>query len=135
MTVARPRPEIKVVGKVSHDQLFQHGSVIIHHGGSGTTGTALHAGVPQIVIPHFGDQYFFADEVERLNCGYSLRRRRWPENLPGTIRKIDRHTRIGKRAKEVAEILRKEDGPSEAARILEKYAQEEQERIDQNLVD
>ena len=135
LTVARPRPEIKVVGKVSHDQLFQHGSVIIHHGGSGTTGTALHAGVPQIVIPHFGDQYFFADEVERLNCGYSLRRRRWPENLPGTIRKIDRHTRIGKRAKEVAEILRKEDGPSEAARILEKYAQEEQERIDQNLVD
>ncbi|MGB0370436.1 MAG: glycosyltransferase [Opitutales bacterium] len=131
LTVARPRPEIKVVGKVSHDQLFKHASVIIHHGGSGTTGTAFHAGKPQIVIPHFGDQYFFGDEVERLGCGYHLKRRRWPENLPSVIRKIHRHTRFADRAKEVADILAKEDGPGNAAKILEKYAEEEQERIDE----
>ena len=62
------RPEILVVGKVSHDQLFRHGSVIIHHGGAGTTASALHAGVPQIIVPHFGDQFLWAREV-RLFTG------------------------------------------------------------------
>ncbi|MCC5022079.1 MAG: glycosyltransferase [Candidatus Synoicihabitans palmerolidicus] len=42
---------IKVIGKVSHDQLFRHASVIIHHGGAGTTASALHAGKPQIIVP------------------------------------------------------------------------------------
>ena len=131
LSMARPRPEVKLIGKVSHDQLFKHGSVIIHHGGSGTTGTALHSGVPEIVIPHFGDQYFFASEVVRLGCGYHLKRRRWPENLPSVIRKIDRNTKMQERAKEVAETLKSENGPAEAAHILEEYAKTEQARIDE----
>jgi UDP:flavonoid glycosyltransferase YjiC (YdhE family) len=53
-------PNIRIIGKVSHDQLFKHASAIIHHGGAGTTASALHAGVPQIVVPHIGDRSFSA---------------------------------------------------------------------------
>ena len=66
LTIERPRLEMKCVGKVSHDQLFQYGSMVIHHGGAGTTASVLHAGIPSIIIPHIGDQWFFASEVKRL---------------------------------------------------------------------
>ena len=58
LTIERPRAEMMCVGRVSHDQLFRHGSCIIHHGGAGTTASVLHAGIPQIIIPHIGDQWF-----------------------------------------------------------------------------
>lgn len=121
LMVERPRPEFKVVGKVSHDQLFKHASVVIHHGGSGTTGTVFHAGVPQIVIPHFGDQPFFASEVERTGCGVSIKRRRWPENLPSAVRKCERSKKMRQRAHEVAEMLKSERGPERAVEILENF--------------
>ena len=34
LTIERPRPEMKCVGQVSHDQLFRYGSMVIHHGGA-----------------------------------------------------------------------------------------------------
>lgn len=133
LMVERPRSEFKVLGKVSHDQLFKHASVVIHHGGSGTTGTVFHAGVPQIVIPHFGDQPFFANEVERTGCGISLKRRRWPENLASTVRKCERNKKMQRRAREVAESLAAENGPSRAVEILEAFhAKKEAEFSDQD---
>ncbi len=120
--VEKPRPEIKVIGRVSHDQLFKMASVVIHHGGAGTTASVLHAGVPQIVIPHIADQFFFASEVERLGVGVELKRKKWPENLPSVLRKVEKNLRIGKRAQEVGEILESEDGPANAIRALENLA-------------
>jgi len=38
---------IKVLGKVSHDQLFNYASAVVHHGGAGTTASVLHAGRPK----------------------------------------------------------------------------------------
>ena len=31
----------------------------MHHGGAGTTGASLGAGLPTIIKPFFGDQYFW----------------------------------------------------------------------------
>ncbi|MGJ3243609.1 MAG: glycosyltransferase [Opitutales bacterium] len=121
LTVERPRPEIKVIGKVSHDQLFKHASVVIHHGGAGTTGSVLHAGIPQIIIPHIADQPFFAAEMERVGVGRTLKRRKWPENLPTLVAKVERSKPLARRAREVAVLLRQEDGPGNAVRLLENW--------------
>jgi UDP:flavonoid glycosyltransferase YjiC (YdhE family) len=43
-------------------------SVVIHHGGAGTTLSALAAGVPQVVVPQGADQFLNAESVSRRGC-------------------------------------------------------------------
>lgn len=119
LTIERPRPEMLCIGKVSHDQLFPYGSMVIHHGGAGTTASALHCGVPSIIIPHIGDQWFFASEVKRLGVGLEVKRKKWPEDLPKAVRTIEKSKKIPVRAAAVAAQLRQEDGPANAVRELE----------------
>lgn len=119
-----PRPDVMFIGKVSHDQLFRHASCVIHHGGAGTTATALHAGVPQIVVPHIGDQWFFAGEMERLGVGVELKRKKWPEMLGRYVRRVEGSKRMNKRAAHLADLLAAEDGPASAVAALERLARE-----------
>jgi UDP:flavonoid glycosyltransferase YjiC (YdhE family) len=55
-----------VVRDTPHSWLFPRTSVVIHHGGAGTTHSAAHAGVPSVVLPFVGDQLFWADRLRRL---------------------------------------------------------------------
>lgn len=119
LTIERPRPEMLCVGKVSHDQLFKYGSCVAHHGGAGTTASVLHAGIPQIIIPHIGDQWFFASEMKRLRVGIEVKRKRWPEQLPKAVKIAERSTRLKRRAEKVARQLHEENGPGNAVRELE----------------
>jgi vancomycin aglycone glucosyltransferase len=112
---------IKVIGKVSHDQLFKHASAIIHHGGAGTTASALHAGVPQIVVPHIGDQTFFGMEVERLGCGFRLKKSIWPEQLHAALDRLAAKASHARRAAEVRRQLLSEHGPTTAVAELENF--------------
>ena len=110
LTIEQSKKSIFSIDRISHDQLFKFASVVIHHGGAGTTASVLHAGVPQIIIPHIGDQKFFAKEVRRLRVGLSMRLSRWPEQLPRAVRIIERSKRRFKKARAIAEILSKENG-------------------------
>ena len=53
------------VDETPHDWLFPRTSLVIHHGGSGTTHSAARAGVPSVVVPFAGDQPFWADRLRR----------------------------------------------------------------------
>ncbi|HTQ30750.1 MAG TPA: glycosyltransferase [Opitutaceae bacterium] len=117
-------PHIKVIGKVSHDQLFRHASMVVHHGGAGTTGSVLHAGVPQIVVPHIGDQTFFGQEVERLGCGLRLAKKAWPQQLYFATERITASPAYASRAAEAREILLRENGPARAIEELERFLAE-----------
>jgi sterol 3beta-glucosyltransferase len=61
--------DVFVVGDTPHAHLFPRMAAVIHHGGAGTTHTAARAGVPQIVVPFFADQPFWARRVEALGIG------------------------------------------------------------------
>ncbi|KAJ1551598.1 hypothetical protein HK096_007329 [Nowakowskiella sp. JEL0078] len=54
---------IHLIGNVPHDWLFQKVSAVCHHGGAGTTAAGLRAGLPTIIVPFFGDQYFWGWEL------------------------------------------------------------------------
>ncbi|PXA05102.1 hypothetical protein DDZ13_03830 [Coraliomargarita sinensis] len=123
LTIERPRAEMKCIGPVSHDQLFQYASCVIHHGGAGTTASVLHAGIPQIIIPHIGDQWFFAREMRRLRVGLEVKRKRWPEQLPKAVRIAERSKRLNRRSKKLAKLLAEEDGPANAVHELEKMCE------------
>lgn len=121
LSVDIARPELKVVGKVSHDQLFKHASMVIHHGGAGTSASVLHAGVPHIIVPHFGDQYFWGKEIRRLRVGRVIKQEKWPELLPKAVERIETRPRYAKRAAQLGEVLAREDGATNAVREIEKH--------------
>jgi vancomycin aglycone glucosyltransferase len=57
------------VGAVSHARLFPRCAAVVHHGGAGTTTTAARAGVPQVLVPHLLDQFYWASRVAALGLG------------------------------------------------------------------
>jgi UDP:flavonoid glycosyltransferase YjiC (YdhE family) len=58
--------DVMTIGPVDHRALFPRAAVVIHHGGAGTTHAAVAAGVPSVVVPHVGDQPFWARQLHRL---------------------------------------------------------------------
>ena len=57
------------VAEAAHPELFPRLSIIVHHGGAGTTATASRSGVLQILVPHILDQFYWAHHVHRLGIG------------------------------------------------------------------
>lgn len=58
-----------VVDDVPFEQLFPRVQAAIHHGGSGTTHSALRCGLPQAIVPHIADQYFWSRQVVKTGNG------------------------------------------------------------------
>jgi sterol 3beta-glucosyltransferase len=67
-------PEIFQIQAAPHDWLFKQMDAAVHHGGSGTTGASLRAGIPTIIKPFFGDQFFFAQRVEDMGVGVWMKK-------------------------------------------------------------
>jgi len=108
---------------VPHSWLFPQMTAIIHHGGAGTTGAGLSSGVPNIVIPHFGDQYFWGRHVANLGVG--------PEPIPRKKLSVDRLAQaisiaindqnMREKARVLGTQIRSEDGIGEAIRVIRQY--------------
>src|SRR5262249_49362938 len=62
-------PDMFAVRDVPHSWLFPKTAAIVHHGGAGTTGAALLAGKPSVIIPQAVDQPFWARLVARQQAG------------------------------------------------------------------
>jgi len=63
------RDGVFVVDYVPYLALFSRVAVVVHHGGSGTTHCAARAGVPQVVVPHLLDQFYWGARIHRLRLG------------------------------------------------------------------
>lgn len=67
-------PDIHQIKSAPHDWLFTQIDAAVHHGGAGTTGASLRAGLPTVIKPFFGDQFFFGSRVEDLGVGICLKK-------------------------------------------------------------
>src|SRR5262245_15529590 len=56
-------PDCMAVGDVGHDVLFPRVAAVVHHGGAGTIAAGARAGIPQLVTPMFGDQFYWASRI------------------------------------------------------------------------
>lgn len=65
-------PECYMVEKIPHDWLFPRIDAVLHHGGAGTTGASLRAGIPTLIKPWFGDQFFWGSRVQKLGVSSSF---------------------------------------------------------------
>jgi sterol 3beta-glucosyltransferase len=106
-----------------HDWLLPKCKILIHHGGAGTTSAALHAGIPQIVVPFMADQPFWGSRVHAIGIA------------PKPIRV--NQLSVGKMVSAMAEAeskdflehaqiigqeIRSDDGVMSAVKLIESYA-------------
>lgn len=117
-----PPPNVYLIDDCPHDWLFPRCRAVCHHGGAGTTAAGLRAGLPTVIVPFFGDQFFWGRIVADAGAG--------PEPIP--IRRLDverltaafdacRRPQIRERATELGALLRASDGAELAARSVERH--------------
>ncbi|KAG8714883.1 Sterol 3-beta-glucosyltransferase [Ceratobasidium sp. 423] len=110
-------PQIYPISSVPHDWLFSRIDAACHHGGAGTTGASLRAGIPTIIKPFFGDQFFWSDRVEALGIGSSVRKLT-VENLTAALRAATTDVKQIERAKLVGQSIRAENGVRTAVEAI-----------------
>ncbi|KAF9907442.1 Sterol 3-beta-glucosyltransferase [Linnemannia zychae] len=100
---------VYMLKSVPHDWLFPQLSGCVHHGGAGTVAAGLRAGIPTVVKPFFGDQYFWGQRLEEAGVGV------WCHEL--TVKKltsalvtITTDEKMIKKAHAIGEKIRAEDG-------------------------
>lgn len=62
---------VRSVGYLQLSTFLPTCSLIVHHGGSGTTAAPLHYGIPQLVMPSFADNHMSAQRVVDRGVGLS----------------------------------------------------------------
>lgn len=116
-----PLPDgVFVVESASHPTLFPRCAAVVHHGGAGTTTTAARAGVPQVLVPHLADQFYWAHRVERLGIAVPARPRRRlsAAMLAASLREALDNEVLAERAQELGLRLRAEVEASDPVRAL-----------------
>lgn len=107
------------MGYAAHSALFPRASVVIHYGGVGTTGQALRAGRPQIVVPHFGDQFDNVARMEAAGLGLTIKRHRFGSaGAKDVVGRVLADTGMKDRAGRIARDIAGEDGAADAARRI-----------------
>ncbi|KAF9270570.1 hypothetical protein L218DRAFT_952672 [Marasmius fiardii PR-910] len=105
--------QIYPISSIPHDWLFQRIDAACHHGGAGTTGASLRAGIPTVIKPFFGDQFFWADRVEALGVGSGVRKLT-VESLAEALLTATTDIKQIDRAKLLGEGIRAENGVATA---------------------
>lgn len=116
---ALPDTVMKIDG-APHDWLFPKMAAIVHHGGAGTTAAVLRSGVPGVVVPFFGDQFFWGRRTDHLGTG--------PEPIPSQRLRADKlalaihtaatFTPMREQAAQLGATIREEDGVANAIRLI-----------------
>lgn len=116
-TEAALPPEILQIKSAPHDWLFNQIDAAVHHGGAGTTGASLRAGLPTIIKPFFGDQFFFGGRVDDLGVGICLRKMNVSVFARALWEAVHSERMIIK-ARNLGEQIRQEDGVANAIQAI-----------------
>jgi UDP:flavonoid glycosyltransferase YjiC (YdhE family) len=110
-----------VVRSAPHAWLLPRVALAVHHGGAGTTAAAARAGVPQIVVPHAVDQYYWGHQVYRCGLGSRPipRRALTAAKLARAIGEVLSQPEIATRAREIKWGLERTDGVAALRQLLD----------------
>ncbi|MCD6638599.1 MAG: glycosyltransferase [Nocardioides sp.] len=116
------------VAHVAHDWLLPRMAGVVHHGGAGTTGTTLRAGVPSVAVPFGADQPYHARRLHALGVGPApvpIQRLASPRTGPQRLARLLTDLVAGPgsagyraRAAQLGARVRAEDGVGEAVAWL-----------------
>lgn len=108
---------------VPHSWLFPRVSVVVHHGGVGTTHEGLRAGRPSVLVPFFGDQPFWAERVAALGAGPAPvpQEAMTTDRLSAAINRALNDAAIARQAAEIGRAIRAEAGVTSAVALTETF--------------
>lgn len=114
--------DMHVIGAAPHRWLFPRMGALVHHGGAGTTGASFLSGVPQVVVPYFGDQFLWGDRAARLGVAPDPIKRidATQDALAMAIHTAATYEPMRRRAAELGERIRAEPGAQAAVRMIER---------------
>ena len=101
-------------------------AAVVHHGGAGSTGAGLRAGVPSLITPIAADQYAWAEQVVKSGVGLPLPdlKSLTAEKLAQAIHTAVTDAALRARAAAFGEIIRAENGAARAVALIERHAAE-----------
>jgi len=111
-----------MIDSIPHAWLFPRVAAVVHHGGAGTTGAGLRAGVPSIVIPFTTEQEFWGQRIHKLGVGPAPipRRKLTIDRLAQAIQEAVTNTAMRQRAVELGAKIQAEDGIANAVAIIQR---------------
>ena len=117
-----PQDRFKVVEGIPHSWLFPRMRLVIHHGGAGTTGAALRAGVPSVATPFTADQSFWARRVRVLGVGPAPvpAHRLTSARIAAIIDHALPDAEMGRRAAALGRLIRGENGVATALEAIDR---------------
>ena len=117
-----PRDRFRLVEGIPHTWLLRRMSLVIHHGGAGTTGAAIRAGVPSVATPYTADQAFWARRVRGLGVGPAPvpAHRLTPKRIAAMIDEMLKDGGMGRRAAELGRLVQREDGIANALEVIDR---------------
>ncbi|XP_059436707.1 sterol 3-beta-glucosyltransferase UGT80A2-like isoform X2 [Corylus avellana] len=120
--MAEPKDFVYLLDNCPHDWLFPRCIAVVHHGGAGTTAAGLKAACPTTVIPFFGDQPFWGEQVHARGVG--------PAPIPVDEFSLDKlvdairfmlDPKVKENAVELAKAMENEDGVRGAVKAFHKH--------------
>jgi sterol 3beta-glucosyltransferase len=114
-------PSILAAGSIPHSWLLPCAAGLVHHGGFGTTAAGIRAGIPQLIIPHMVDQFYWGKRVEELGIGLPMivYTKLEVDGLAAALRSLAEDDRLRSAATNLGEQVRSESGVDEAVRLIE----------------
>ncbi len=111
-----PCEDVFFIHKYPHLKIFPRMAGVIHHGGAGTTAAGAASGVPQIVVPHLLDQYYWGHQVYRSNLGPKpiWRHRINKQKLAEAIREILTNDQMRQKARKVSGMIDRQNSLNKA---------------------
>ncbi len=106
-----------------HGWLFPRMSMVIHHGGSGTTASALRAGAPSMAVPFLFDQFYWGRRLAELGVGPAPipHKRLTAAKLVAAIEAGVYDPAMRQRAAEVGANIQAERGIERAIEVIEGF--------------
>ena len=113
--------DVLFIKRYPHLKLFPRMAAVIHHGGAGTTAAGAISGVPQIIVPHILDQYYWGHQVYKSHLGPKpvWRRKLSSKKLAAAIKECMSNNLMQQRAKAVSEMIKKQNSLQMTVRLLE----------------
>jgi len=116
----RDNKNIQTISFIPHDDILPLCSGVVHHGGAGTSHTALLNECPSIVIAYAWDQFYWGRELQRLGASVGTLKRRSIDalQLAGMLRQLIKDDDYKHNVVSVKRAMKRENGVARASKLI-----------------
>ncbi len=115
------RGKLYFIGRHPHQPLFHHCAAVVHHGGAGTTQSAVRSGCPSIVVPFMDEQLFWGWQLQYLGlaCKPLPARKATGKQLAKRIAMLLKSKKMRDNARQASLRMQQHDGVATAVELIQ----------------